>query len=109
MNTERIKELMTKKRLSKSERDEVQAACNEAGITITNTGCPNCWHDALVQLYKGSDVPRGAIEKTCIDGWRVRDAFAGGFIVNYQRMDAHNFNPSYLLAVGAGQLLERCK
>lgn len=109
MKKERLKELISKARLTKADKAEVQAACDEAGITIRNTGCPNCWHDALMQLYKGANVPRGTIEKNCIDGWRVRDEFAAGFVVNYRRMDAQNFSPAYLLAVGASQLLERCE
>lgn len=109
MTNERIKELMAKRSLTKKDRDEIMTACNEAGITIANTGCPNCWHDALAQLYKGANVPRGTMTAKCIDGWRVRDEYAGGFSINYKRMDSVCFDPEYLIRVGAANLIERCK
>lgn len=109
MELERIKELANKDRLTRKERAEVQAACFDAGIIISNTGCPNCYRDALLALYKGTNVPRGTVAN-CVNGWRVRPKYASGVRLNGRHVSALDFDVAFLESIKAKErILERCE
>ena len=55
MEIERIKELMEKAKLTKAEKTEIRDAIVVDGIEVSiNEKCPDCWRDALTQLYKAA-------------------------------------------------------
>lgn len=83
MTIERINELITRKSLTKDERNEVIAAADEAGIKYTiKKGCSTCYETILLKLYEAQVTDMNV----SIDGYklkRVSQSFRiGGMLVN---------------------------
>lgn len=53
--------------LTPADKAAIKKACTDAGLPVQfKTKCPNCYRDAVVQLYRhysvGGDIPKPAIE-----------------------------------------------
>ena len=66
---------MEKPSLSKTDKANIRTACELADLDITiNENCPDCWRDALAQLYKATNTKPD--ERIVTDGGEYR--YVGG-------------------------------
>lgn len=72
MDKERIDELLRKNSLLKSEKEEIRAAADAAGIEYRiKNGCSyRCYEEILLKLYEMSQPDRNVSR----DGWRLKSA-----------------------------------
>ena len=72
---EKLKKLVEKKRLTKDDREYIAARAADAGLTVTNPSCPNCWADLAVRTVAALRKPAPSAEgRTMVirDGVDVR-------------------------------------
>lgn len=71
---ERLRELANKKRLTAEDKAEIEAEATAAGMTLKR-GCPDCFRDAVVELYSRAEKTQqnANSEKITVAGYRLQD------------------------------------
>lgn len=71
---ERLRELANKKRLTAEDKAEIEAEAAAAGMTLKR-GCPDCFRDAVVELYRRAEKTQqnANSEKITVAGYRLQD------------------------------------
>ena len=71
---ERLRELANKKRLTAEDKAEIEAEATAAGMTLKK-GCPDCFRDAVVELYSRAEKTQqnANSEKITVAGYRLHD------------------------------------